>query len=60
MSFSSKHVFPAEKDVEAPDRQVSSMPVSPQSKATAQGIPKSKPFRIHPVSLGEPDKSRTL
>lgn len=60
MSFSSKHVFPAEKDVETPDRQVPSMPVSLQSKATAQGIPKSNPFRIHPVSLGESDKSRTL
>ncbi len=59
MSFSSKHVFPAEKDVEAPVRQVSPAPASPQ-RTTTQGTPKSNPFRIHPVSLGEPDKSRTI
>ena len=55
MSFSSKHVFPAEKDVQAP-----SVPATPQRAATAQGAPKSNPFRIHPVSLGESDKSRTV
>lgn len=60
MSFSSKHVFPAEKDAEASKRQASSVPASPQRVAAPQGVPKSNPFRIHPVSLGEPDKTRTI
>lgn len=60
MSFSSKHVFPAEKDVQAPVRQAPSVPASPQRVVTPQGTPKSNPFRIHPVSLGETDKSRTI
>lgn len=55
MSFSSKHVFPAEKDVQTP-----TAPITPQRAPAAQGAPKSNPFRIHPVSLGETNTSRTV
>ncbi len=60
MSFSSKHVFPAEKDVQAPARQTPTVPITPQRASAVQGAPKSNPFRIHPVSLGETNTSRTV
>lgn len=53
MSFSSKHVFPAEKQSSTPR----SAPITPASSvnmpAGAQTVPRANPFRIRPVSLGQ-------
>ena len=59
MSFSSKHVFPAEKEAPAPRTLMAtvSMPETPSTGAPAavgaQTVPRPNPFRIHPVSLGK-------
>lgn len=54
MSFSSKHVFPAEKQGVA---SRSAVPITPASSVNiptgAQTIPRANPFRIRPVSLGQ-------
>lgn len=54
MSFSSKHVFPAEKQSAAPR---SAAPITPASSVNmptgAQTVPRANPFRIRPVSLGQ-------
>ncbi len=51
LSFTSSHVFPAEKEVKRPGEKVVSPPPS------APRVPvKSNPFHIRPVSLGEDDR----
>ena len=54
MSFSSKHVFPAEKQGVA---SRSAVPITPASSVNiptgAQTVPRANPFRIRPVSLGQ-------
>jgi hypothetical protein len=54
MSFSSKHVFPAEKQSAVPR---SAAPITPASSVNmptgAQTVPRANPFRIRPVSLGQ-------
>lgn len=53
LSFTSKHVFPAEKPA-TPAPTVSSRPVAQVPRPTSQvSQPQSNPFRINPVSLGK-------
>lgn len=52
MSFSSKHVFPAEKSA-APQTVPAPQSSSANTPAAGQTVPRSNPFRIRPVSLGK-------
>ncbi len=54
MSFSSKHVFPAEKQGAASRPAAPITPASSVNMPTgAQTVPRANPFRIRPVSLGQ-------
>lgn len=54
LSFSSKHVLPAEKAQAAPQERMAPEPQNiPQRMAPRAPMPKANPFHIRPVSLGK-------
>ncbi len=52
MSFTSKHVFPAEREAATPEMTPTTVPARAPVPG-AQTIPRPNPFRIRPVSLGK-------